>query len=129
MGTACVRLAVQGDGRLQLTDFDCVWLLSTLKQLSAGMDKNSNAHASTRHALKSFCTLRQGHEESMEACHRRFESSVATAEMSKGNLLAHDKLTACELDRNKQDPEKLGEDSFLAIAFLENADSVRFSTL
>ena len=47
----------------------------------------------------------------------------------QGNLLTHEKLSAYEKDRNKTDPDKLAEDSFLAIAFLENADSARFSGL
>ena len=129
--TSALQSELMGDPayKMKLTEFDCVWLLSTLKLLSAGMDKNSNTYVSTFHALKGFYSLRQTREETMEAYHRRFESAVATAEMSKGNLLTHEKLSAYEKDRNKTDPDKLAEDSFLAIAFLENADSARFNGL
>ena len=65
----------------------------------------------------------------MKAYHRRFESAVATATMSKGNLLSHDGLEDYETKRKNPDPEQLAEDSFLAIAFLENADSARFNGL
>ncbi len=89
--TSALQSEMMGDleYKAKSADFDCVWLLLTLKLLSAGMDKNSNTYVSTFHALKGFYTLRQSREESMEAYHRRFESAVATADMSKGNLLTH----------------------------------------
>ena len=110
--------------------FDCVWLLETLNLLSAGVDKNSNVYVSTFNAMKSFYSMRQSPTETMEMYHARFESAIATATLSKGNLFERDKLSAYERDKGKvTDTDSLVKDGYMAIAFLENSDPQRFSGL
>ena len=112
------------------TSFDCVWLLETLNLFSAGVDKNSNVYVSTFHAMKGFYSMRQSPTETMEAYHSRFESAVATATLSKGNIFGHDKLSQYERDRGiVSGTDAAVKDGYLAVAFLENADSHRFSGL
>jgi hypothetical protein len=111
--------------------FDCIWLLETLNLLSAGMDKNSNVYMSTFHAMQVFYSMRQLPTKTMEAYHSRFESSVATAILSKGNLFGHDRLSEYERDvkGNVTSTNADVKDGYLAMVFLENADPQRFSGL
>jgi hypothetical protein len=111
--------------------FDCIWLLETLNLLSAGVDKNSNVYMSTFHAMKGFYSMRQSPTETMEAYHSRFESAVATAILSKGNLFGHDRLSEYERDvkGNVTSTDAAVKDGYLAMAFLENSDPHRFSGL
>jgi hypothetical protein len=113
------------------TSFDCIWLLETLNLFSAGVDKNSNVYMSTFHTMKSFYTIRQSPTETMETYyHGRFESAVATAILSKGNLFGHDKLSEYEREKgNVTATDNAVKDGYLAIAFLENADPHHFSGL
>jgi hypothetical protein len=81
------------------TSFKCIWLLETLHLFSAGVDKNSYVYMSTFHAMKRFYTIRQSPTETMETYHGRFESAVAAATLSKGNLVGHDKLFEYEREK------------------------------
>ena len=59
-----------------------------------------------------------------------FQLARVNAELSKGNLTKHEKLEKAERnDGNTANPEKVAEDKFLAMAFLECANHVRLKTL
>jgi hypothetical protein len=82
-----------------LTAFNCIWLPEMLNLFSAGVDKDSNKYVSTFHAMESFYNMRQSPTETMEMYHGCFESAVATATLSKGNLFGHDNVSTYERDK------------------------------
>ena len=111
------------------TSYDSIWLLKTLQRVTAGMNKSNNAYYSLFHALKDFYTIRQKDGESVEDYFRRFEAAQDLVVLSNGAVTDISKLFATELKSNAQTTEAATVQKFLAIAFIEQADSVRYKNL
>jgi len=110
--------------------YDAVWLLQTLKKVTSGVTHQSNVYHSTFHALKDLYMMRQKSDETVEEYYRRFETAVDLVHLSHDTkIFDNSGLFALE---NTKDPNITKTDidqRFLAIAFIENVCTVRYTAL
>ena len=93
------------------------------------MNKTNNPYYSLFHAIKSFYTIRQKEEENVEDYYRHFETAQELVVLSNGAITKADKLLTIEQRTDQQADETSTLQKFLAIAFIEQADSNRFKNL
>ena len=80
--------------------------------------------------MKSFYTLKQGRDETLEIYYKRFEARVESVKLSYRSLSNHEKLVVLtEKDNTIKNPEKSTTDNFLATASLKNADPIQYTNL
>ena len=109
--------------------YNPIWLLKTVKKVISGVTHQSNRCHSAFHALKDLFKMRQRRDESVEDYFRRFEASVDLINLSHTKVLDTADLLQVEV---KDDPKVTVTDieqRFLAMAFVENACTIRFSGL
>ena len=58
-----------------------------------GLDRHVDSFVGAFDVLKSFYTLKQGRDETLENYYKRFEASVESVKLSYGSLTNHEKLT------------------------------------
>ena len=73
-------------------DFNCVWLMEELK-LYVGFEKHVDNIVGAFDVLKSFYTLKQGRDETLENYYKRFEASVESVK--------HSVMDLCQTTKNK----------------------------
>ena len=111
------------------TSYDSIWLLKTLQKVTAGMNKTNNPYYSLFHAMKEFYTIRQKEGESVEDYYRRFEAAQELITLSNGAVTDISKLLVTEHKTDALATESTTFQKFLAITFIEQADSNRFKNL
>lgn len=110
-------------------DYDVLWLLHTLQHLTSGINDTSNRYYSMYHIIKDFYKIRQGKEETLASYFERFETAVNLVDMTGGSVTNFDLLLDEEVKTNPTATENDVMQCFLGIAFLECADSHRYSNL
>ena len=71
-------------------DFNFVWLMEELKPLCR-FEKYVDNIVGAFDVLKSFYTLKQGRDETLENYYKRFEASVESVKLNYGSLSNHEK--------------------------------------
>ena len=109
--------------------YEPVWLLNTIKKVLAGATDTTNTYYALYHTLKDFYKIRQQRDESIEDYYLRFDQSVSVINLTAGQLLFTDTLLTQEQRINSSATTETVLQKFLAMAFLECADSNRFHNL
>ncbi|GFH61249.1 gag-pol polyprotein [Chaetoceros tenuissimus] len=110
-------------------DYDVLWLLQTLQQITSGINDTSNCYYSLYHTIKDFYKIRQGKDETLASYFERFETAVNLVTMTGGSVTNFELIHDAEVKINPNVTEDDVLQSFLGIAFLECADSNRYQNL
>ena len=90
----------------------------------AGMNKTTNTYYSLFHALKEFYSIRQREHESVEDYFRRFEAAQQDLIiLSNGTIMDLSRLVSTEQKADHTVTDEMVVQKFLAVAFIEQADS------
>ena len=124
---------LKGEDDFDIKDsiFDCIWLLSKVKLISAGVDSKGNKHCNFIQALTDFCNVRQTQSESNDSFRKRIDSGALTL------MLAGGTSALCSLElMNVTDPKAPTQDEVLAeiekvkaIMMILRADPNRYASL
>jgi hypothetical protein len=109
--------------------YNPVWLLQTIKKVISGVTHQSNLYHTAFHVLKDFYRMRQKKDESVEDYLRRFEANVDMVTLARTSVLDHKGLFKIEVDQDPHCTEEDIKERFLAMAFIENACTTRYSGL
>ena len=92
-------------------DYNVIWLLTSLKKITSGVDVKANVRITLISAIQTFFSMRQGQFESNDSYLKRFNSNIKTVEMAQGKHIfcatdlmekATDKPTSQEI-RNEEE--------------------------
>ena len=98
--------------------------------MTAGINKTTNAYYSALfHALKEFYSIRQHKHESVESYFRRFEAAQDLIILSNGTITDLSRLVSTEQKADNTVTDEMVVQKFLAVAFIEQADSTRYQAL
>ena len=77
---------LKGDMDFDIKDheYDCIWLLEKVKLASAGVNSKMNKHYTLLQALTSFCTIKQGINESNDSFQKRVDAASLTLTLIGG---------------------------------------------
>ena len=111
-------------------DYDVIWLLTSLKKITSGVDIKANVRVTLFDAIQTLFSMRQGQFESNDSYLERFNSNIKTLEMAQGKHV----LCATDLmDKNSDVPTaqeiRNEEEKFKAILFLKRSDEGRYKEL
>ena len=109
--------------------YDAIWLLKTLKNLSAGLNKSVSPFQGLVNSLTGFYTLRQYKEENLEAYRQRFEAAWNTVTMNKGSITNHPDFNTYVKSFDPDLSDKDVNNKIASVLFISFADSQRFSGL
>ena len=123
------ELRAETDYLTKESSYDVIWLLNALQRLTSGITDTNNRYYSIYHATKDFYKIRQGRNESLAEYYERFETAANLVTMSGGAITNSDLLLGEELKTNAAATEADVMQRFLAIAFVECADSFRYVKL
>ena len=115
---------------VRTADYDSIWLLKTLQKVTAGVNKTTNSYYSLFNALKEFYTIKQHENESVEDYFRRFEAAQQDLiVLSNGTVTDLSKFVTAKQKADSTTTEAMVIQKFLAVAFIEQADSARYQPL
>jgi len=109
--------------------YNPVWLLNTIKKVISGVTHQSNIYHTAFHVLKDFYRMRQKREESVDDYLRRFEANVDLVLLAHTEVFDVTGLFKVEIDQDPHFTKEDAEQRFLAMAFIENSCTIRFSGL
>ena len=110
--------------------YDTVWLLKTLKKVISGVTQQSNVYHSTFHALKDLYKMRQKANETVEEYFHRFEAAIDLVYLSHDTrVFDNSGLLALEQAEDGNITSSDVDQRFLAMIFIENACTVRYTAL
>ena len=109
--------------------YNPVWLLNTIKKVISGVTHQSNLYHTAFHVMKDFYKMRQKRDESVQDYVRRFKAQVDLIGLAHTEVLDAKGLLKVESDQDPHFNVDDVYDRFLAMAFIENACMVRFSSL
>ena len=124
---------LKGEDDFDIKDsvFDCIWLLSKVKLISAGVDSKGNKHCNLIQALTDFCNVRQTQSESNDSFRKRVESEALTLMLAGGtNALCSLELMKASNPKAPTQDEVLTEiEKVKAIMMILKADPNRYGSL
>ena len=114
----------------KLDDYDVIWLLTSLKKITSGVDIKANVRVTLFEAIQTLFSMRQGQFESNDSYLERFNSNVKTLEMAQGkHVLCANELMDKESDLPTAQEIRNEEEKFKAILFLKRSDEGRYKEL
>ena len=115
----------EADYEKEARDTNALWLLTTIKQISAGVDSKANVPYVYHEQLCNLVSMKQGPLDTMEGYRTNFESSIKTMEMTGGECLFYPRLKMSADD----DEKKEMKESVKAMWFLMHSDKIRFGAI
>ena len=108
---------------------DALWLMKTIKTVSAGVDSRANKVFTYHEKVIELAKIQQGPLESIDDYRTKFTSAVKTVEMTGGDGLFHPYEQKDTLGRaNERENQKM-KDRVLGMWFLLHSDKIRFGGL
>ena len=125
-----LQAVLKGEDGFEIKDasFDCIWLLSKVKLISAGVDSKGNKHCNLIQALTDFCNVRQGQSESNDSFRKRIDSAALTLMLAGGTnaLCSFDLIEALDPMAPTHDEIEKEIEKIKAIMMILRADGNRY---
>ena len=111
-------------------DYDVIWLLTSLKKITSGVDIKANVRVTLFEAIQTLFSMRQGQFESNDSYLEIFNSNIKTLEMAQGkHILCATDLMEKDSDVPTAQEIRNEEEKFKAILFLKRSDEARYKDL
>ena len=99
-------------------DVDCLWLLKSIKKITAGIDNKDNKQYTLHESIMCFFTMRQGETESNDSYLNRFKSNIQNLELVGGsNFLYSAEHVEAKGATLADSDKKRAKEQFLAMCF------------
>ena len=124
---------LKGDKFFYIKDheYDCIWLLEKVKLASAGVNSKMNKHYTLLQALTSFCTIKQGVNESNDSFRKRVDAASLTLTLVGGEHFLCSPELIVTADPLKPTDQKINHEieKVKSMVMVLRSDAMRYNTL
>jgi hypothetical protein len=122
------KIKGEEDYKTKSKEYNTIWLLETLKRVTAGIDDEVNPTYNYHGTLRALMTMTQGASETNDEWQQRVEHAASNLQMAKGKHV----LASPEISKSSpmtDEDREAEEQKFLAMVLIQQSDQARYHDL